>query len=142
MVLIPFNTPSSKNSKIKTSKGIFHSKTVQKYLRNLGIKSYSCSKKTYELYKTIPLKFPLSELQEQFKDVEYPIIVELHFVRDSKRAFDFHNLSQIIFDLLQAFAIIKDDDMNHIIPFPMKINNEWYSIDKNKSGVYINIKKE
>ena len=35
LLWIPFNVPSSKNSKVKTSRGIFHSKTVKNYLREL-----------------------------------------------------------------------------------------------------------
>lgn len=37
MIFIPFNTPSLKNSKIKTSKGIFMSKTCKNYLTSFNI---------------------------------------------------------------------------------------------------------
>ena len=41
LIFIPGNTPSLKNSKVKTARGIFSSTTVKKYLRNLGIQNYS-----------------------------------------------------------------------------------------------------
>ena len=49
-LFIGTNVPSLKNSKIKTSRGIFSSKTVGKYLRGLGIQSFSSSKKIVKGY--------------------------------------------------------------------------------------------
>lgn len=137
MIFIPLNTPSSKNSKIKTSKGLFHSKTVTKYLRALGIQSFSSSKKEIKLYKTIPLIFPVEELKELFLNVSPPIIIGFHFIRDSKRKADFHNLVQLPLDLMTAFEIIPDDNMDEIFPIPFSINEtgQLYSVDKNNSGV-------
>jgi hypothetical protein len=141
MIFIPNNTPSSKNSKVATSKGVFHSKTVTKYLRSLGIQHYSASKKEVTFYKTKPCWFPYEELSNLFKGVEYPIEVGIHFVRNSKTNFDFHNACQIIFDLLVAFKIIPDDSMNYVIPRAFEIEDKWYSISKDKPGVYITIIK-
>ena len=135
-VFIKYNTPSSKNSKIN---GKFFSKTVQKYLRNHGIKSFSSRKKTVEKYTTIPMTFPVEELKELFKNKEYPIIIGFHFVRDSKRQWDFVNIVQIILDLFTAFDIIEDDSIDYIIPMPFKIENKWYSINKENPGVIIKI---
>lgn len=135
-VFIKYNTPSSKNSKIN---GKFFSKTVQKYLRNHGIKSFSSRKKTVEKYTTIPMTFPVEELKELFKNKEYPIIIGFHFIRDSKRQWDFVNIVQIILDLFTAFDIIEDDSIDYIIPMPFKIENKWYSINKENPGVIIKI---
>ena len=44
-IFIPFNVPSLKNSKIKTTRGIFPSKTFKKYLQAIGIQHFSSSKK-------------------------------------------------------------------------------------------------
>ena len=134
-IFIPGNVPSLKNSKIKTSRGIFPSKTVKNYLNSLGIQSYSASKKEVKGYKTRPNLF-----LELFKDVKiekYPIIISFHFVRDSKRGFDFNNANQIILDLLTAHGIIKDDNMDYIIPECMWIDNKQYSYNKEKPGVYV-----
>jgi len=139
-VFIPGNVPSSKNSKIKTARGIFHSKTVMKYLRSFGIKHFSPSRKVIEKYKTILMTFPVNELKELFKNVEYPVIVELHFIRGSKHKWDFHNACQIILDLLTAFDIIPDDNMDYIIPQCMFIKRKHYSYDKENAGILINIK--
>lgn len=141
MVFIPYNVPSSKNSKIKTKKGIFHSKTVSKYLRNLGIQSYSSSKKEISLYKTIPLIFPIEELKELFKNETPPFLLGMHFIRDSKRKADFHNLVQLPLDLLTAFNIIDDDNMDCLFPIPLKKENKYYSIDKKNPGLIIEILK-
>jgi len=144
MIFIPFNTPSSKNSKIATKNGVFHSKTVMKYLRNLGIQNYSVTRKTVKGYVRKPNLFLLS-----FKDkdlVEYteaakfpPIKIGFHFVRDSDREADFHNLVQVVMDLLVAHHIIEDDNMNCVLPFPLEINNKYYSYNKENPGVYIKI---
>lgn len=138
-IFIAGNTASSKNSKINTSKGSFMSKTCKKYLRSLGIQTFSSSKRTVTLYKTIPLNFPLDELKELFKDVEYPVFIGMHFIRGTRHHADFQNITQLILDLFQAFEIIPDDDMDHIFAVPFKINNKYYSYDKENPGVYIKI---
>lgn len=141
MVFIKGQIPSSKNSKVATSKGVFHSKTVTKWLREQGIQHYSVSKKQVTLYKTKPCIFPVNDLKELFKDVQYPYEVGLHFVRNSKTKFDFHNISQIVFDLMVAFDIIEDDNMDCIIPYVHRIDNKYYSINKDNPGVWIIVKK-
>lgn len=141
MVFLGPNIPSSKNSKVATSKGVFHSKTVGKFLREIGIQHYSAGRKEVTLYKTKPCWFPYEELKELFKDVEYPCEVGLHFVRSSKTKFDFHNACQIIFDLLVAWDILEDDNMNCVIPYVLKIDEKWFSINKETPGVWITVKK-
>ena len=141
MVFIPFNVPSSKNSKIKSKNGIFHSKTVSKYLRNLGIQGYSSSKKEVTLYKAIPLIFPVEELRELFKNKEQPFLLGMHFIRDSKRKADFHNLVQLPLDLLTSFNIIEDDNMDWLFPIQLKKEDKYYSIDKKNPGLIIEILK-
>ena len=141
-IWIPFNVPSLKNSKIKTSRGIFPSKTVKKYLTDLGIQKYSASRKEVVGYKTKPNKF--EELREKFNNAlegkTPPIEIGFHFVRDTKRKFDFNNATQIIADLMTAHDIIEDDNMDFFIPYAFKINNQFYSYDKENPGVYIEIK--
>lgn len=139
MVFINFNTPSLKNGKIATSRGVFSSKTVQKYLRKHGIQHYSCSKKTVTAYKTIPMTFPVDELKELFAGASYPIVIGMHFVRDSNRAFDFNNANSVIMDLFTAFDIIEDDNMRICYPQVLWIDDKHYSVDKDGAGVYIKI---
>ena len=138
-VFIPFNVPSSKNSKIATKTGLFHSKSVGKYLRSLGIMSYSVTRKTVTGYKTIPSLYPIKDLTDLFKDSVSPVKVGLHFVRKDKKHFDFMNICQIVFDLMVAHDIIEDDNMSCMIPFPYQIDGAWFSIDKENPGVYVAI---
>lgn len=141
MVFIPFNVPSLKNSKIKTSRGIFASKTVQKYLGLLGIQSYSSGRKEVKGFVRRPNLF--EELRPEFeKSLEGktpPYDVGFHFIRDSKRSFDFNNATQIIADLMVAHKIIEDDNMDYFLPYPLKIDGKAYTVNKERSGVYIKI---
>lgn len=140
-VFIQFNTPSSKNSKVATARGVFHSKTVGQYLRDMGIQHYSVSKKEIKYYKTRPCIFPVEELKQLFKDVEFPAKIGIHFVRKTKAKFDFHNISQILFDLMVAFDVIPDDNMEYVLPFPVQMDDKWYSVNKEEPGAWITIEK-
>jgi chlorite dismutase len=142
MIFIPENVPSLKNSKIKTSKGIFPSKTVKKYLQKLGIQKYSVSKKEVVGYATRENLFIKKFKENNWKKPLNQAIIEFHFVRGSKHKFDFHNAVQILADLMVAHDLIEDDNMDYFIPFPMKKNNKWYSYDKKNPGVYIKIKNK
>lgn len=152
LIFIPFNTPTLKNSKVKTSKGIFSSATVSKYLRKLGIQSYSSSKKIVKGYVNRPNEFEKLRLQfeKSILNKGFPLLICFHFVRDSKRLFDFGNGTEIIMDLLTAHDIIPDDNVSFVFPSVMSIdgilpneNNirelEWYSVNKEFSGVWIKI---
>lgn len=137
MIFIPGNTPSSKNGKVN---GIYHSKTVTKYLRSLGIQNYSVSKRTVKGYRDPQRKNLFIEcVGDYFKDREYPIVLGVHFVRNSRRKFDFHNICQVVMDLLLAHHFIEDDNMHYLIPAPFKINGRWFSIDKENPGVWLKI---
>jgi Holliday junction resolvase RusA-like endonuclease len=138
-IFIPGNTPSSKNSKINTTRGSFMSKTVKKYLRSFGIQTFSSSKKTVTKYKTISYTFPEEELKCFLKDHKTPLVLGFHFVRGTKHKFDFGNICQIVLDLLTALDLIEDDNMDFLIPMPYKRDNKWYSYDKENPGVYIKI---
>lgn len=141
LIFIPYNTPSLKNSKIKTSRGIFPSKTVKNYITNLGIQRYSASRKEVVGYKNRPNL--IEELRDKFNKVlegkEPPFEIGFHFVRKTKHKFDFNNANQIIADLLVAHGIIEEDDMDIFIPYAFKMNNKYYTLDKENPGVYIKI---
>lgn len=141
---IPFNVPSLKNSKVATSKGVFPSKTVRKYLQNLGVKKYSCTKGTFENYATRPNLFDeaVGVMRDKLTEREpWPCLnphkIGLFFIRDSKRKFDFINAAQIICDLLTAHGVIQDDNMDNLIPMPVQVCGTWYTIDKEKPGCII-----
>lgn len=141
MIFIPGSIPSSKNSKVATAKGVFHSKTVGKFLREIGIASYSASRKEVKFYKTRKCMFPFDELKEMmsYKQDGKPAMIGIHFVRKTKAKFDFHNICQILFDLMVAGDVIEDDNMECVLPFPLKYNGVWYSVNKDNPGVWITL---
>ena len=141
LIFIPGNVPSSKNSRINTTKGSFASKTVKSYLNSLGIQSYSSSKKLVKGYVNKPnlIESLKEDFLKQTSGKELPLEIGFHFVRDSKRKFDFHNIVQVVLDLLTAHDIIIDDNMDCVIPFALKIESKFYSVDKEQSGVWIKI---
>lgn len=128
-----------KNSKIK---GRFPSKTVTKWLRTFGIKSYSASRKEVIYFKRIQKLYDLEEILKPIKQAEiksYPLLLGMHFVRNSKHKWDFNNANQIILDLMTALDIIPDDNTQFILPFPLLINDKYWDYDKENPGVYIKL---
>jgi len=138
-IFITGNTPSLKNSKVATAKGVFMSKTVRKYLQKLGVKSYSVSKKTFENYKTRPNLFELAvaPMRNELQNKIPPHVIGLHFVRGTRQKADWVNLAQIVCDLLVAHGVVFDDDMDYLIPTPYEIDGRWYGYDKDNPGVII-----
>ena len=138
-IFIPGNVPSSKNSKVKCSRGIFHSPAVRHYLQKIGVSKYSVTRRTVENYKTRPNLFeaavlPVKEKMLSHAVLPIPLIVGMYFIRDSKRNFDWLNIAQITCDLLVAHQVIPDDSMNVFVPFPILRDGRWYHIDKTKPG--------
>ena len=126
MIFIKGNTPSSKNSKqfvtLKNGKTmLLNSKTVQNYIKK--------SKADWLLNK--------NEFLKMLKDKEKPYKIELYFIRDSKRRFDYINAAQIIFDLMQEYGYIEDDDSTNVIPV-----FKGFEVDKARAGVEIRVLKE
>ena len=142
LIWISGNVPSLKNSKVKTSRGIFSSKTVKKYLANLGIQRYSSSRKEVIGYKTRPNIFQeqiVPQIIELLENKEPPFEIGFHFVRGTKHKFDFNNANQLIADLIVAHEVLEDDNMDYFIPFALKIDDKFYSVDKLNPGVWIKI---
>jgi len=155
MIFIPGNVPSLKNSKVKTSRGIFSSPTVNKYIRKLGIQKFSSSKQEVKGYADPLRPNQFEALRSQFAAMKAgksdPIVIGYHQVRNSKRLFDFSNSVEIIQDLLTAHGFIEDDNVKFVFPVPMTIkgelpnaqniraNEEFYSVDKENPGVYLKI---
>lgn len=154
MIFIKGNTPSLKNSKVKTSRGIFSSPTVNRYIRSLGIQKFSSSKKEVKGYADPSRPNQFEALRSQFAAMRAgkgdPIFIGYHQVRNSKRLFDFSNSVEIIQDLLTAHDFIEDDNVKYVFPIPMTIdgklpvegkirNEQWYSVDKENPGVYLKI---
>lgn len=154
MIFIPGNVPSLKNSKVKAKGGIFASPAVNKYLRALGIQSFSSRHKTVKGYvdKNRPNK--MEQFRERINKMKVgkdnPLFIGFHHVRDSKRKFDFSNSVELIQDLFVAHDFIEDDNIDYLFPIPMTIDGRlpttsnlreenWYTVDKENPGVYIKI---
>ena len=123
MIFISGNTPSSKNSKqfvtLKNGKKLLlNSKIVRKYIDK--------SEMDWIFNKT--------EFFKMLKGKNKPYKIELYFVRDSRRRFDYINAAQIIFDLMQEYGYIEDDDSTNIIPI-----FKGFEVDKSRAGVEIEI---
>lgn len=141
MIFIPGNVPSLKNSKIKTSRGIFPSATVKRYLQMVGIQKYSSRLKEVKGYvnRDNIFKEVGPYFEEHLKGKETPYKIGFHFVRKDRRDFDFNNATQIIQDLLVAHDFIEDDCCRVMLPFPMEIDGNYYTVDKENPGVYLKI---
>lgn len=113
---IPYNTPSSKNSKQWTGRVLIDSKTVKKYKENT------------EPYWLLQKKDFLQEVKGKI----FPLRVHFRFVRGSRRKFDYINPTQTVQDLMVKYRWIPDDSMQYIIPV-----FDEYVYEKNKGGVYI-----
>ena len=154
MIFIEGSVPSLKNSKVKTSRGIFSSPAVNRFIRSLGIQSFSSSKKTVKEYvdPNRPNKFESfrDEFNKMKKGKGYPIFIGYHQVRGTKHKFDFSNSVEIIQDLLTAHDFIEDDNVDYVFPIPMTIDGEipskdnirkkpFYSVDKVNPGCWIKL---
>jgi hypothetical protein len=150
-IFIPGNVPSSKNSKriIQIYTGL-SSCCSAKYFKLNG--KYICSKcrnQTYPGKRPILAESELTKnyresniyLFEKYKDLFInrfrPIYLGMYFVRDSRRAFDYNNISQVICDMLTSSGCIKDDNSDELIPVFL-----GYEVDKMNPGVYLSFVKK
>ena len=123
MIFISGNTPSSKNSKqfvtLKNGKKLLlNSKIVRKYIDK----------------SEMDWRFNKTEFFKMLKGKNKPYKIELYFIRDSKRKFDYINAAQIVFDLMQHYGYIEDDDSQNIIPV-----FKGFEVDKARAGVEIEV---
>ena len=128
MIFISGNTPSSKNSKRIIT--ITNKKTGKKTTRLIN------SEVTEKYIKSSKVDWLVNknEFLKMIKDKEKPYKIELFFIRDSRRKFDYINAAQIIFDLMQEYGYIEDDDSQNIIPV-----FKGFEVDKTKAGVEIRV---
>ena len=117
-IFISLNTPSSKNSRVWTGKFFVSSKTVQRWIKATE-KEWKDNRKSF---------------LNLIKNKNKPYKIGLYFIRDSKRRFDYNNVSQIVFDLMQKYEWIDDDSAYDITPVYL-----GFEVDKDKAGVYISV---
>lgn len=125
-IWIDGNFPSFKNSKrmiIREEQRplLIHSKTVMKY------KKVS--------------KLDWLENRDAFhhliKDMKKPLVIGVHFVRNSKRIYDWINMVQGVQDLMVDYEYIKDDNILEMVPIPFKMKGSYSSYNKEKPGVWL-----
>ena len=154
MIFIPGNVPSLKNSKVKTSRGIFSSPTVNKFLRSIGIQKFNSRKKEVKGYVDLTKPNQFEAFRDKFMEMRLgkgdPLIIGYHQVRNSKRLFDFSNSVELIQDLMTAHDFIEDDNVKYVFPVPMSIDGKLitednprafplYSVDKTNPGCWIKV---
>ena len=121
-LFIPGHVPSSKNSRVRTKNGAFvASKAVQKYRKNSGI-----------FWKIHAQTFRAA-------CKESPVKVGFHFVRKTRHLYDWVNPLQTVQDEMTKYGWIEDDNISIILPFPLKIDGAYTTVDPSKPGVYIKI---
>lgn len=118
MIYLKGNVPSSKNSKQWTGKMLIQSKTVRNYLKEYEIQ--------YKLYA--------NKFKEMIKNKEKPYYIGFYFIRDSKRKFDYNNLTQLPQDLMVKHKWLEDDNADYIVPIGL-----GYTVDKAKAGLIITV---
>lgn len=123
-IFIPGNVPSSKNSRMKTKSGAII-KNPRCFLYEKGVKKILIDNR--DLFK------------DSIRDKNKPIFIGLHFIRNSRRRADFHNLVQLIADLLVKYNWIEDDNMNEVFFIPFRIDGKWHSINVKEGGVIIHV---
>ena len=122
-IFIPFNTPSSKNSRTWTGKYSIENKRVTEYRKNT--KPFFIQNK----------KLFLSMLEGK----EKPYLIGFHFVRNNRHKFDFCNMLQIVQDVMVSEEYLLDDNCDEILPVPYLKDGKYYSVDKLGCGTYITI---
>lgn len=117
-VFVKGNTPSSKNGRQWTGKYSVASKSTQKY--------YKESKQDW-----IDLKEGFLKLIE---GKAKPYKIQLEFVRNSRRRFDYLNPAQTIFDQMVNYGWLDDDNVDEIVPVFAP-----YRYDKENPGCTIKV---
>ena len=123
LIYIPYNVPSSKNSKQWTGKALVMSKPVRKYITK--------TKKYWELNKPLFLK--------ELEKVELPYLIGIHFQRDSKRKYDWVNPVQTILDLMVKYGWLEDDNTSIVYPIPLRVSHKEFETKTKFGGVFIRV---
>lgn len=127
VIFIPGNVPSSKNSKqiinVGGSSRLIWSKVAREYKKK--------SKSYFDLYRD-----PFIQLTEK---LDKPYRIGFHFIRDSRRKYDWVNPVQTMLDLMVDNGWIEDDNVDIIFPFPSKYYGQYTTYDKRRPGVRIKI---
>ena len=146
VIYIPYNVPSSKNSKriswiFKSMSGsvraFMNTKNGKKSVTPTIRESQSCvdyRKSTENYWKAYANVF-----KKMLKGKEPPYIIEFTMIRATKQKWDFHNIIQLPCDLMQEFGWIEDDDIKNILPIPPLPPKKPFRVDKINTGIEIRV---
>ena len=126
LFFVPGSTPSSKNGKRFFGERLIASKATMDW-----------RKSTVEFWKNNKYLF-----EKELKGIEKPYLIGTHFVRRTRHRFDWVNPVQSVQDEMVKCKWIDDDNCDEIIPFPLNIDGNWHSYDKENPGAYIKIIKD
>ena len=117
-IFLPFNVPSSKNSKQWKGKhiGLVDSDLVQRYRE--AIVPHMLSNKLDWL--------------DMISELPPPYIVTYKVARSTRQQFDQHNVIQVIADLMEEYGWIDNDNADNIRFYPLH-----YFIDRENPGIYL-----
>lgn len=119
-ITLPGDTPSLKNSK-----RIFR----------FGGNTRIVPSEAYQRWAG-PLLMLLKSCELVGRDWRYPVRIDFCFCRKTRRHFDYINLGQGPLDLLVEAGVLKDDDMDHVVP------GSWdWTIDKDNPRVELTIRE-
>lgn len=121
---IPFDVPSSKNSRVKTKRGAFiESKAMRKW-----------RKLTQPYFEDMREDFLLC-----LKGKHKPYKIGFYFVRKTRHRWDFSNKINSVQDVMVEHGWLSDDNIDEMVPIPFKIDGRYYHHDKENPGVIIKI---
>lgn len=148
-IFIPGNVASSKNSReiisvytgksdccnaeyIKLNKGTYRCTKCNNFC-NIGRHNVlGYSKVCREYVRTSSVLYESNRQTFLSWQLTLPIDIGLYFIRDSRRNFDGINAAQIIFDLMQKYKWVIDDNMSIL-----RHHDLGYHVDKVRAGVII-----
>jgi Holliday junction resolvase RusA-like endonuclease len=136
---LPHRETNCYNPAMIVIRGEIHSSKNSRRVLRVGhrtIVAKSKQAKADEEILYIQLRAQIDEWDKMIDGVEEPINVVFHFVRATRRRWDFVNLVQGVADAMVKAGYMEDDDVNHFIP-----HYGGHTVDKNNPGVEFWIKK-
>jgi hypothetical protein len=121
-VYIPGHVPSFKNSRIKTKQGAI-----------IPSKAWSTYQKESKPFWSVEQRTFNKLLIERQK----PYNIGFYFIRKTLVKFDFHNICAGPLDLMTLYQWILDDNIDEILPIPLKLSDTFHSKSPKLAGVVI-----
>lgn len=119
-IFIPHNVPSSKNAKRAFNGIVMESLLCVEYRKNTDIH--------WQIFKPRFLKM--------LEGKEKPYRIEMFFIRKGHHRSDYHNIVQIVCDIMVQKNWLEDDNMDEMVCVPPI---KPYAIDKHIPGIIIRV---